>query len=91
MPYYTYSLTLVGSNTRAAQSTEGQRLTKIDRENEVAPPPKVDMSVGKAIAKARAEKTPPLKQSDLAQKINEKPSVINGMHFLLMTIADDRL
>jgi len=34
--------------------------------------------VGKAIAKARAEKTPPWKQSDLAQKVNEKPSVING-------------
>jgi ribosome-binding protein aMBF1 (putative translation factor) len=49
------------------------------------------MSVGKAIAKARAEKTPPLKQSDLAQKINEKPSVINGMHFISLTIADDRL
>ena len=68
---------LVGSNTRAAQSTEGQRLTKIDRENEVAPPPKIDLSVGKAIAKARAEKTPPWKQSELAQKVNEKPSVIN--------------
>jgi putative transcription factor len=36
------------------------------------------MSVGRAIAKARAEKTPPWKQSDLAQKVNEKPSVING-------------
>jgi putative transcription factor len=50
----------------------------VDRENEVAPPPKVDMAVGKAIAKARAGKTPPMKQSELAQKINEKPSVING-------------
>lgn len=68
-----------GTNTKAAQSTDGQRLTKIDRENEVAPPPKVDMSVGKAIAKARSEKTPPLKQADLAQKVNEKPSVINGI------------
>jgi putative transcription factor len=82
---------LAGSNTKAAQSTEGQRLTKIDRENEVAPPPKVDLSVGKAIAKARAEKTPPLKQSDLAQKINEKPSVINGMHLRRVAIADYRL
>lgn len=70
---------VAGHNTKAAQSTEGQRLTKIDRENEVAPPPKVDVSVGKAIAKARAEKTPPWKQSDLAQKVNEKPSVINGI------------
>jgi putative transcription factor len=69
---------IAGHNTRAAHATDGQRLTKIDRENEVAPPPKIDVTVGKAIAKARAEKTPPWKQSDLAQKINEKPSVING-------------
>ena len=68
---------LAGQNTRAAHSTEGQHLTKVDRENEVAPPPKVDLGVGKAIAKARGEKDPPWKQADLAQKINEKPSVIN--------------
>jgi len=55
----------------------GQRLTKIDRENEVAPPPKIDASVGKAMAKARGEKTPPMTQKDLATKVNEKPSVIN--------------
>lgn len=55
----------------------GQRLTKIDRENEVVPPPKVDISVGKAMAKARGEKTPPMTQKDLATKVNEKPSVIN--------------
>ena len=69
---------LAGHNTKAAQATDGQHLSKVDRENEIAPPPKVDLSVGRAIAKARSEKTPPWKQSDLAQKINEKPSVING-------------
>jgi putative transcription factor len=35
------------------------------------------LSVGRAIAKARADKQPPWKQSELAQKVNEKPSVIN--------------
>lgn len=49
-----------GSNK--VQSTEGQRLTKIDRENEVAPPPKVDLSVGKAMAQARQGKEPPMSQ-----------------------------
>jgi len=71
-------VSVAGHNTKAGQSTEGQRLTKIDRENEVAAPLKVDLSVGRAIAKARADKTPPWKQADLAQKVNEKPSVING-------------
>ena len=39
------------------------------------------MAVGKVISRARAGKTPPMKQSELAQKINEKPSVINGIPF----------
>lgn len=59
------------------QSTDGQRLTKVDRENEVAPPKKIDQSVGKAMAKARQEKEPAMTQKDLATKVNEKPSVIN--------------
>jgi putative transcription factor len=36
----------------------------------------VDKELGKVIAKAQTEKNS--KQPDLAQKINEKPSVING-------------
>ncbi|BFZ57474.1 multiprotein-bridging factor 1 [Savitreella phatthalungensis] len=63
-----------GANTQHS-STEGQLLTKIDRENEVAPPKKVDAEVGKVMSQARLAKG--LKQSDLAQKINEKPQVIN--------------
>lgn len=59
------------------QNTEGQRLTKVDRENEVAPPPKIDQGVGKAMSKARLDKTPTMTQKDLATKVNEKPSVIN--------------
>lgn len=51
-----------------------QRIAKLDRENEVAPPPKVNPSVGKAIQTARMEKS--MTQKDLAQKTNEKPSVI---------------
>jgi putative transcription factor len=59
------------------QATDGQRLTKVDRENEVAPPPKIDESVGKAMAAARQAKDPKMTQKDLATKVNEKPSVIN--------------
>ncbi|ANB13389.1 Mbf1p [Sugiyamaella lignohabitans] len=56
-------------------SSEGQRLTKIDRENEVAPPAKISMDVGRALQKARQDKN--LTQKDLATRVNEKPTVIN--------------
>ncbi|KAI9268230.1 multi protein bridging factor 1-domain-containing protein [Phascolomyces articulosus] len=52
-----------------------QRIAKLDRDNDVAPPPKVDVSVGRALQKARQEKG--ITQKDLAQKINEKPQVVN--------------
>ncbi|RUS33879.1 multi protein bridging factor 1-domain-containing protein [Jimgerdemannia flammicorona] len=55
--------------------TDHQRIAKLDRENEVAPPPKVDMSVGRAIQQGRQALG--LTQKDLAQKINEKPQVVN--------------
>ncbi len=55
--------------------TEGQRLAKVDRDNEVAPPAKLDMSVGKVISAARSEKK--LTQKDLAVRVNEKANVIN--------------
>ncbi|KAI5811653.1 multi protein bridging factor 1-domain-containing protein [Peziza echinospora] len=74
--------TLVSTDKKYATGNQksdpnGQRLTKIDRENEVAPPAKIDASVGKAMAKARSEMTPTMTQKDLATKVNEKPSVIN--------------
>lgn len=59
---------------KAHQGTDHQRIAKLDRENEVAPPPKIAPTVGKAIQTARMEKQ--LSQKDLAQKVNEKPSVI---------------
>jgi len=64
-----------GAGGNKTQSSEGQRLTKIDRENEVAPPAKIDMSVGRAIQKGRQDKN--LTQKDLATRVNEKPNVIN--------------
>jgi putative transcription factor len=63
-----------GGGNKAHSGPDHQRIAKLDRENEVAPPPKVNASVGKAIQTARMDKE--LTQKDLAQKINEKPSVI---------------
>ncbi|KAI0797735.1 ylMBF1 [Abortiporus biennis] len=65
---------VTGGSNKAHQGTDHQRIAKLDRENEVAPPPKVSPSVGKAIQTARMEKQ--FSQKDLAQKVNEKPSVI---------------
>ena len=54
--------------------TDHQRIAKLARDDEVAPPPKVAPSVGKAIGQARQAKN--LTQKDLGTKINEKPQVI---------------
>ncbi|KIK40759.1 hypothetical protein CY34DRAFT_806875 [Suillus luteus UH-Slu-Lm8-n1] len=65
---------VTAGGNKARPGPDHQRIAKLDRENEVAPPPKVNASVGKAIQTARMEKQ--LTQKDLAQKTNEKPSVI---------------
>jgi len=59
---------------KAHQGPDHQRIAKLDRENEVAPPPKITLTVGRAIQTARLDKN--LSQKDVAQKVNEKPSVI---------------
>lgn len=64
-----------GGGGQKGNDPEGQRLTKIDRENEVAPPAKIELNVGRALQKARQDKG--LTQKELAQKVNEKPNVIN--------------
>ncbi|RCI03137.1 hypothetical protein CU098_008697, partial [Rhizopus stolonifer] len=56
-------------------NTDHRRIAKLDRDNDVAPPPKVDVSVGKAIQQGRQAKG--ITQKDLAQLINEKPQVVN--------------
>lgn len=65
---------VVGGANKAHQGTDHQRIAKLDRDNEVAPPSKVAPSVGRAMQTARMEMK--LSQKDVAQKINEKPSVL---------------
>ncbi|SJL04423.1 probable MBF1-multiprotein bridging factor mediates GCN4-dependent transcriptional activation [Armillaria ostoyae] len=65
--------TTAGGN-KAHQGTDHQRIAKLDRENEVAPPSKIPPSVGRAMQTARMDLK--LSQKDVAQKINEKPSVL---------------
>ena len=54
-----------------------QRIAKLDRDNEVAPPPKINPAVGKAMQAARLAME--LSQKDLAAKINEKQSVLQDI------------
>jgi putative transcription factor len=65
---------VTAGGNKAHVGTDHQRIAKLDRENEVAPPAKVAPTVGKAIQTARMDKG--FTQKDLAQKVNEKPSVI---------------
>ncbi|EAU88381.2 ylMBF1 [Coprinopsis cinerea okayama7 len=65
---------IAGGSNKAHAGTDHQRIAKLDRENEVAPPPKVSPTVGRAMQTARLEKG--LTQKDVAQKINEKPAVL---------------
>ncbi|POW21092.1 hypothetical protein PSHT_02854 [Puccinia striiformis] len=51
-----------------------QRIAKLDRVNEVAPPAKVNPSVSQAMQDARIALS--MTQKDLAAKTNEKPTVI---------------
>jgi len=65
---------VTAGGNKAHQGTDHQRIAKLDRENEVAPPPKISLSVGRAIQDGR--QAAGLSQKELAQKINEKPSVL---------------
>lgn len=67
------SVATAGTN-KGHVGADHAHLAKLDRENEVAPPPKVAPTVGKAIGQARQAKG--MTQKDLGTKINEKPQVI---------------
>jgi putative transcription factor len=41
---------ITGGGNKQSQGTDHQRIAKLDRENEVAPPPKIAPSVGKVCA-----------------------------------------
>ncbi|OLY85518.1 Multiprotein-bridging factor 1 [Smittium mucronatum] len=63
------------ANKANHHDTDHQRIAKLDREDLVTPPPKVDLSVGKAMQQARMAKS--LSQKELGVKVNERQTVIN--------------
>ncbi|GAA6021471.1 hypothetical protein JCM8202_006386 [Rhodotorula sphaerocarpa] len=67
---------------KATAGPDHAKIAKLDRENEVAPPPTVSLELGKVIQKARqnyvnsAGEQKPLSQGDLAKMLNVRQTVV---------------
>ncbi|GJN94578.1 hypothetical protein Rhopal_007661-T1 [Rhodotorula paludigena] len=70
------------TGNKLAGGPDHAKIAKLDRENEVAPPPTVSLELGKVIQKARqgyvdsSGQPKPLSQGDLAKMLNLKSTVV---------------
>jgi len=59
-----------GNAAASSSATEGQRLTKVDRADDIVAPLKLDGKIAEAIKNRRAQEGFKLTQAQLAQKVN---------------------
>ncbi|MCJ1254049.1 multiprotein-bridging factor 1 [Lignoscripta atroalba] len=63
-------------NTANKAGTEGQRLTKVDRSDDIVAPQKLDTKIAEAIKQRRSQDPFKMTQAQLAQKVNAQANDI---------------